>query len=743
MSWPEFRKSRLSRSSRASRATVNDLATSRTEVGTIPQVMVFSSHNTKGLLLKIPYRFIRGFQFSLPGSSTEPAMNGTSGFQQDAQKGRQQGRIKRRGDAYSVRYGEPLSEVRTPLAGFFSVLLEVRSSTSQHQRIGSRTGNGINSEQAPGTFFVPTILSLSPQASTQRKNRFLTPFLLSCLVVAMFLLPTDRWISLPISDAIAAESDLARQSGHWDNFFEPCILPIKSADKLYRPRGPIPEPGPFVIGCNLVDCGPGTNGPGPIDLRITLTGDLAEKAILEFENMTVRDAARIGVRGNARHVAGTTRFEVRSGITVLRGFAPNPELRPPVAIPHLTLNRKALEALKQAGKNDDLFVNSKSPVTFDIEQFRGQVNVNGYAVRYEFRICPRPPETYPEQPDRVEFSNGIPSGEVLILAPGRVGTQPWGCVDYEDEVYPSSATAVIPVNNHLEDELNPEELGALARRVETGFGIFRRCHSEVVVYGKSNALAVVHPVTPPWTDPVGDKVPVSLLNPLQMPVTVWILLADDKNKSIETKLVAQLESATSIYTNAMCGITFDNALTIHSVNTDLPTGHEQEYLRFDPSLGPSIMTEGCINPGSGKPCFYTPNSLNVYLVEYIDGNLGFTSYSPTFGTCARTDIPTCDFFGDMIFLVESRQDDTIAHEFGHTLELDGINGILNSSSENLMFEGKRSANSITKGQCYRVNVDHFSYANTGNIRPAGSSTHGNCPRDGGPSNVCPELLFNR
>ena len=43
----------------------------------------------------------------------------------------QQGRSKRRGDAYSVRYREPLSEARTPLADFFSTLLEVGASTSR------------------------------------------------------------------------------------------------------------------------------------------------------------------------------------------------------------------------------------------------------------------------------------------------------------------------------------------------------------------------------------------------------------------------------------------------------------------------------------------------------------------------------------------------------------------------------------------------------------------------------------
>ena len=38
-------------------------------------------------------------------------------------KAAQQGRSKRRGDAYFVRYGEPLREARTPLEACFSILL--------------------------------------------------------------------------------------------------------------------------------------------------------------------------------------------------------------------------------------------------------------------------------------------------------------------------------------------------------------------------------------------------------------------------------------------------------------------------------------------------------------------------------------------------------------------------------------------------------------------------------------------
>jgi hypothetical protein len=36
----------------------------------------------------------------------------------------QQGRSERRGEAYSVLYVEPRRDARTPLAGFFNILLE-------------------------------------------------------------------------------------------------------------------------------------------------------------------------------------------------------------------------------------------------------------------------------------------------------------------------------------------------------------------------------------------------------------------------------------------------------------------------------------------------------------------------------------------------------------------------------------------------------------------------------------------
>lgn len=38
---------------------------------------------------------------------------------------RRQGHSERRGESYSAPYGEPLSDARTPLADFFSILREL------------------------------------------------------------------------------------------------------------------------------------------------------------------------------------------------------------------------------------------------------------------------------------------------------------------------------------------------------------------------------------------------------------------------------------------------------------------------------------------------------------------------------------------------------------------------------------------------------------------------------------------
>jgi|LNFM01.1.fsa_nt_gb hypothetical protein len=47
----------------------------------------------------------------------------------------QQGRSERRGESYSAPYGEPLSDARTLLADFFSILLDTNAINHQHGRL--------------------------------------------------------------------------------------------------------------------------------------------------------------------------------------------------------------------------------------------------------------------------------------------------------------------------------------------------------------------------------------------------------------------------------------------------------------------------------------------------------------------------------------------------------------------------------------------------------------------------------
>jgi len=60
------------------------------------------------------------------------AWAGTSRTRRLFKKAVQQGRSEQRGESYSVPYVEPLSDARTPLAGFFNSLL-ARAAAVEHE----------------------------------------------------------------------------------------------------------------------------------------------------------------------------------------------------------------------------------------------------------------------------------------------------------------------------------------------------------------------------------------------------------------------------------------------------------------------------------------------------------------------------------------------------------------------------------------------------------------------------------
>lgn len=600
-------------------------------------------------------------------------------------------------------------------------------------------------------------VSVPSRATASIREWFLAPFsplAVFSLVVMAFFLPVEMSTSLPISVAVAAPPS----SSEWA-----CI-------ELNVPQ---PRPAPLVVGCKLSDCGPGIDGPGPVDLRIALTGELAEKAILEFENMTMKEASRIAVRGNARHLKGTTRFEIRRGISTLRGFETTPHLRPPVATPHLTLNRKTFEAIKQAAKGDNLLATSTYPVTLQIDQFHGPITINKYSILTNFKLCPKKmPPSAPQGPglevrkfDLIDLGTG-PLHKSLTLAPGRIYEPQYGCSDYGVERYEKDAGPIVPVNNHVKDEVRIK----LEARMSSGMSyLFRRCHSEVVVYSESHALAVERPVTPPWTDEPGDHVPITLPPPLTVPITAWIIYDSTEEvfsnthdtpekvgqyrHDVSEQLKTDLRLAgdafnyhpTAAALSPMCGIQFPD-LTINTIDVGKLLKNDTDPLEIKNGRMPGDFTT--VDPGDVEerylkdisPMLYTEKHLNLYLLwGQANPDATAPAHSTSSIACQNKGWSfNCDAYGDMILLSSTDRDTlTLAHEIGHALSLEHVN----FTSSNLMKPVTNSLdNHLTLGQCYRAHVDHTSHLNTEGIRTGPTLT--DCPRLDASPGRCPDLSLD-
>ena len=445
-------------------------------------------------------------------------------------------------------------------------------------------------------------------------------------------------------------------------------------------------------------------------------------------------------------------------MTILKGFEPL-RGRPPIAIPRITLNGIVLEGLKKSDLRAEVNGGLIAPVSLTVEQYRGRFMVNKYSLLYLFHDCPPPPET---KTDHVVFTDKIPPQRALTLAPGRLQK---GCVDYDGQVYESTALQTVNLVNHRRDDefvnAGPFSPPPSTRPVP--------CHSEVVVFSKDNALAVVQPVSPAWEDPVGDRVPVSLPSTLTVPVTAWFIydstqmMGSNVNQAIED-LRNDLSVATTAFTHhsdpalpattlpkPMCGIQFPN-LKINTIDMDKLLKNSTGVLTIKNGRTKEDFIEVGNAPGDAEvrykedidPPLYEPAHLNLYVLWNPDMNPGETVRATNSISCAVSPGPNCDPYGDMILLrYADRPPTTVAHEIGHTLSLEHTA----FNAANLMQSGTRSGSGmeLTRGQCYRTHVDFSSYVNTDGIRPTGPQLT-NCPRGiPNPSatyTMCPDLTFD-
>lgn len=495
---------------------------------------------------------------------------------------------------------------------------------------------------------------------------------------------------------------------------------------------PLIEPNssgpPISLGCKLRDCGPLANDRkeiAPINFRVRLDGDEATEAVLiEFSNLPGESFRDIKIKKGSGSI-GVTQGSIR----VPRGEEVVVEVPPgivrdgrfvstaPRINATLLLNRGFLVQTRTANRSD-LKESQPWTATLTIDQLKGQVVVNEFRALYFLRWCmpPRPrkepiaPIIEPLSPDEKQVDEIVLTGvqgdlKRLALVNGQRES-----VCIKDA--PQWGTGTISLENML--------------------GTSPDCPSnEIVIFSPDRAMKLAKP-DPDWTsksDVVNVSVPESRA---KVPVTFWILYKpeDQTIEQLKGAIKDELNRANELYgPDNLCGVEFIAGeqsyrdITKEAKDADLSDVHCQEegnFLKFQRFGEHSEWRDS--------------HSVNVYYVADFPDHRG--SHCP-----------------DGIFVGPDRDQETLAHELGHTLGLnDASVEIIDAhvdtpeaarrllTMDNLMISGGSNRAVLTQGQCYRCNMNQTSPIIT-LAPPPLKSTSRDCTGRRGPKDNCVDVFL--
>lgn len=201
------------------------------------------------------------------------------------------------------------------------------------------------------------------------------------------------------------------------------------------------------------------------------------------------------------------------------------------------------------------------------------------------------------------------------------------------------------------------------------------CRSEAVVFSDDDAMQLIEGVGA-WTNLSGDTLDINLSPRLMAPVSVWIA----RPGGIQTAM-DDVDHTNLLFNSNNSGIGFTPAY--HDVSTD--------------AAAMAIIGTTCASDPSGiqASAFYTPGQLNVY---YVTG---------TFTGCT----PDADY--NVVSIGTTSNNQTMAHEFGHSMGLGHTNG---SSNDNIMIGGGQNRTHFYDGQSFRMNAHCGSSLNKNGVR---------------------------
>lgn len=440
------------------------------------------------------------------------------------------------------------------------------------------------------------------------------------------------------------------RAAHWNFGFRLCPFEI-----VFIP--PLIETVPVPVGCEVVDCCPGCPGPGPIDWKVRVDGQMMQSAVLRFEGLGPEGLRRLKLSGNAR--LEKDRIVFGPGESGVAGLPDADGARVAVGFVTPVLDKKQIEAAQRAAARNGAAKNAKDAPDRGIEilQYRDKFVVNRFYLRYGVRLCPVP---RPQPQDRIRVTNNTAGDNTVILADYRTAA---GCQN--DLIHRATSERVI--GNALTN--GP-------------------CNSEVSVFSDDNAMSFQTAVAT-WTDPAGDLHIANLQPILNVPVSVWVA-----NAGAMATAANDFANANLLYNQNNTGIQF--VPTFNNVSGNV--------------AAVAAIGNGCANAAAVQgSAWYTANTINIYYVAgaFTGVNCGLDRNISYIGTTAN--------LGSLPHEIGHAYGLRPSGAGGHT------NGLAGFGNNNIMWGGgPGTRNHFSVGQAFRLNVDNGSMLNANGNRAGGT-----------------------
>ena len=522
---------------------------------------------------------------------------------------------------------------------------------------------------------------------------------------------------------------------------------------------PPPGPPPLALGCLIPGCE--LASPGPLELRIEISGDAIESATLNIDGVPSETMRALNFKGEP--VAGLKqlgRFKIGKGETQISGF-PLSNIQIPISmtklfellreqtsplllsIPtaqlQLTLDQTVLRRLAaQARKTLARPGTELGTIDLSAKVWRKETLVNQVTAHYPIMTCSTGGSVKGDDPlDQIHLTEqqGATvqdfSDDAVALANGRT-SDGW----VQPDAFRSKSLFDMPENMLDDDGLCTQTNSA---------GDPESCAAEVSIFTKNHGMTMV--LGSNWTSALGDKVPASIKSTtpdlITVPIDFFILwehgplppgtTCPTASPSVvapnsECLLENWLTEANMIYENMFSGIRFTKGRVITILTNDLDllkagcADLNRIYDHFSFSLPPNSPNDRD-NPSAVR-MFFVMHSYDRDSNQYGSG-----------WTCTTTPYsgPIIDrtYFNEVFISVSEANATTLTHELGHTLSLLDANNIDEElpnepldwacltpdttrpnvsclTTENLMWSGSALRSGLTKGQSFRANVNEKS-----------------------------------